>query len=188
MRVPRWYGNPEKRYRTLETIQKEKIINGRTGKNNLSPLPHLYLLLPSRLEVKNGEIIEPRSPKVVDPVWKGAIDEKTKRVSLFPTVSQALGSQQEIQEGEHLTVYEAYNYNPDDLTTPTITQSPLSKITGEQWLLGSCQLKKLGELEVGEIKKKGSIGVGTRGRQVPVVKRGWKDLRGTWEKIKNPWK
>lgn len=188
MRVPRWYGNPEKRYRTLEMVTKEKISNGRIGKSDRKPIPKLYLLLPSRLEIKDGEIMEPRSPKIVDPIWKGAIDEKTKRVSLFPSVSQALGSQQDIREGEKLTVYEAYNFNPKDLINPSITQSPLSEVTKEQWLLGGCQLRKIGELEVGEVKKKGSLGIGSRGRQIPIVKRGWKDLRPTWSKIKNPWK
>lgn len=188
MKVPRWYGNPEKRYRTLETIQKEKIINGRTGKSDRTKLPTFYLLLPSRLGVRDGEIIEPRSPKIVDPVWKGAIDEKTKRVSVFPSVSQALGSQQDLQEGEKLGVYQVYGFLPENVESPSITQSPLSSITGEKWITSGVQLKKLGEIEVEGVKKKGSIGVGPRGRQVPVVKRGWKDLRGTWEKIKNPWK
>ena len=189
MKVPRWYGNPEKRYRTLEMVTKEKISNGRIGKSDLRPIPRFYLLLPSRLEVKDGEIIEPRAPKIVDPVWKGAIDEKTKRVSLFPSVSQALGSQQDIQEGEKMTVYEAYNFLPENLTTPSTSSSPLSSITGERWLVGNgVQIRKVGEIEVGKIKKKGSIGVGSRGRQVPIVKREWKDLRPTWQKIKNPWK
>lgn len=154
------------------------MIIKRTGK--IKPLYYIS----SRLDLNRQHLL-PSIPRT-ELTKHDMEDNKIHRISLFPTVCQAIAARDHVEEGEVLAVYEAKDLRVDDILVPSITQSPKSIVTDERWVVSPVSLDKVGEIEVGKPKKEVTVPMGPRGLKKKVALREWKDLRPGWEQKKRP--
>lgn len=139
-----------------------------------------YYFISSREDL-NGEILKPYIPKPQEFMFQGVGDWKTKRISIFPTVKQALAARTRTA-GEVLTVYRVTGIYPSDIYTPSVIESPLANILSERWALSDIQLRKIGNVEVGGPEESVSVPVGRQKKKIQFYE--FKDLRPPYEQKK----
>lgn len=139
-----------------------------------------YYFISSRGDL-DGEMLKPYIPKPQDFIFQGVGDWKTKRISIYPTVKQALAAR-ERTAGEVLTVYRVTGIYPSNIYTPSVIDSPLSNILSEKWALSGIQLRKVGNIEVLEPEEEKDIPVGRQKRKIKFY--GFRDLRPEYEQKK----
>lgn len=144
----------------------------------------LYFVSP--LDNLDGEFLYPSIPNNVltRNKWE---DWKTKRISLFPSISGALmylSSQGTSLKGKTLTVYSPVSGSMESLMKPGIQDSPVSEGTGEYWYLSGIKLREIAKIEVLS-KKKGEKIIyhyGPRSTTGYLEEWEWREILKPWEK------
>ena len=130
----------------------------------------IYPEVPNNLLTRNG--------------WE---DTKTKRIVLYPSVSEALiglGREGRSLKGAKLYVYSPLAGFQESLIKPGIKDSPIIIETGEYWYLSSIKLKLIAEIEV-EKKIPGEEIIyhyGPRSTIGYLYRWKWKEILKPWEK------
>lgn len=142
----------------------------------------LYFVSP--LDNLDGEFLYPSIPNNVltRNKWE---DWKTKRISLFPSISGALmylSSQGTNLKGKTLTVYSPVSGSMESLMKPGIQDSPVSEGTGEYWYLSGIKLREIAKIEVLSKKKGEKIIYHYGPRSITGYLEEWE-----WREILKPW-
>lgn len=146
--------------------------------------PKEYYFLSTQGDL-DGAMLSPYLPKPQELPSEIDVDRKIKRIPIYTSVTGGLAARR-ATKGEIFTVYKVTGIYPSNIETPSAIQNPLASMLGEKWALAGIQLRKIGDVEAGRVKKTETIKVGKFQREKKLELPYWKDLRPEWEQKKIP--